>query len=103
MNPNFTQADHSQQARCVGCSTPLPATPLAGSSLIADEAGRTAYVCPGCSERAANSGVFRHQIESCARMGVGLVELRAVFARAGMDVPTTLQSFIAGVLRGVAP
>lgn len=103
MNPHFTQADKSLQARCIGCAIPLPATPLAGSCLIADETGRTAYVCPGCSERAANSDIFRHQVESCVRTGVGLVEVRAVFARAGMEIPTTMQSFIAGVLRGVAP
>ena len=104
MNTHFTQADHPLQARCVGCESPRPATPLAGSNLIAcAQTGRSAYVCPECSERAADSGVFRQQIEDCTNTGVSLAKVRAVFAGVGMEVPTTLPSFIAGVLRAAAP
>ena len=104
MNTNFTQADHPLQARCIGCESLRPATPLAGSHLITClQTGRSAYVCPACSERAADSDVFRRQIEACTSAGVSLAKVRAVFARVGVDVPTTLPSFIAGVLRAVAP
>lgn len=104
MKPNFTQADHAPQARCVGCESLRPATPLAGSCLLAcAQTGRSAYVCPECSERAADSTVFRAQLEACTYAGVSLAEVRAVFAGVGMEVPTSLPSFIAGVLRAAAP
>ena len=104
MNTNFTQADHPLQARCVGCESPRPATLRAGSYLLAcAQTGRSAYVCPECYERAADSGVFRQQIEVCTNVGVSLAKVRAIFAGVGMEVPTTLPSFIAGVLRAAAP
>jgi hypothetical protein len=69
---------------CAGCAI---RGQMAGS--VTSKNGHRGYVCAKCVQRSCDDEVFRLTVERCIASGSTKPETEAVFAKLGMEMPTT--------------